>query len=433
LRLAKETPYIEATDINKEKLKRLRLLGRAHFGSGDIAGGDAIIGELKELQVKIIEDEAEKLRKATEEKAKKADEEAAKNDKKDAKAKKPAPETAKKDDKKKPPAKPKKSADEKYGDTILNELKLARALATGDAKAALANKEIKTNGVDKILLQHLYMAGEQVDKALGEAKKEADKRKGEVLALALQVHFLYTADKKDEAKDAFTKLREISQDVDLDVPVFARLAPIADAFDLPGDWRQKREVPDDIRKRPRLDSLGPFRWRPSKAADWKLPDHSGKKVSLSSLTDKQDTLVIFYLGAECLHCVEQLNAFAPKVAAYKEAGIRIVAISLEDVKSLKDSVGNYSDDGTFPFTLLSDESLKVFKKYRAYDDFEDMALHGTFLVDKRGYVRWQDISYEPFTKPDFLLAECKRLLAQPDDMVYGQNVSALRKLQFWRK
>ena len=39
-----------------------------------------------------------------------------------------------------------------------------------------------------------------------------------------------------------------------------------------------------------------------------------------------------------------------------------------------------------------------------------MPLHGTFLIDGEGLVRWQDISFEPITDTKFLLAESKRLL-----------------------
>jgi hypothetical protein len=56
--------------------------------------------------------------------------------------------------------------------------------------------------------------------------------------------------------------------------------------------------------------------------------------------------------------------------------------------------------------------MRVFKQWRAFDDFERTPLHGTFLVDGAGMVRWSDISYEPFDKPEYLLEECKRLLAQ---------------------
>ena len=73
----------------------------------------------------------------------------------------------------------------------------------------------------------------------------------------------------------------------------------------------------------------------------------------------------------------------------------------------------------FPYTTLfrADASLNVFKQYRAYDDFEQQPLHGTFLIDRQGLVRWQDISYEPFTEAEFLLRESKRLLAQDPPQV----------------
>jgi hypothetical protein len=64
-----------------------------------------------------------------------------------------------------------------------------------------------------------------------------------------------------------------------------------------------------------------------------------------------------------------------------------------------------------PIRLASDEPMNVFKKFRAFDDFEDQPLHGTFLVDGAGTIRWQDISYEPFMDHEFLLAEAKRLLS----------------------
>ena len=56
----------------------------------------------------------------------------------------------------------------------------------------------------------------------------------------------------------------------------------------------------------------------------------------------------------------------------------------------------------------------MFKDYRVYDDFEEMALHGTFLIDGQGRIRWHNISFEPFEHAEFLLEECRRLLAFED-------------------
>ncbi len=55
----------------------------------------------------------------------------------------------------------------------------------------------------------------------------------------------------------------------------------------------------------------------------------------------------------------------------------------------------------------------MFRAYGAFDDFEDVNLHGTFLVDGDGLVRWNDVGFEPFMDAAFLLAESKRLLTRP--------------------
>jgi alkyl hydroperoxide reductase subunit AhpC len=77
---------------------------------------------------------------------------------------------------------------------------------------------------------------------------------------------------------------------------------------------------------------------------------------------------------------------------------------------LKQSQLAYSENEDFPFPIIADPALQVFKEYRAYDDFEGKPLHGTFLIDGAGRILWQDIAAEPFSNPGFLLDEAKRLL-----------------------
>jgi peroxiredoxin len=111
-----------------------------------------------------------------------------------------------------------------------------------------------------------------------------------------------------------------------------------------------------------------------------------------------------------VHCVEQLNAIKPLVDAFTDAGISIVTIGTDTASQVKESVGR---GGDFPFPILCDPEHEVFKTYRVWDDFESTPLHGTFLLDGDGLIRWQDISHEPFVKIQFLLEECTRLLALP--------------------
>ena len=89
-----------------------------------------------------------------------------------------------------------------------------------------------------------------------------------------------------------------------------------------------------------------------------------------------------------------------------------MAISSEPLDSLKASLAKLSPSEPIAFPLAADPELAVFKAYRAYDDFENMPLHATYLIDAEGLVRWHDISYEPFTDANFLLDEAKRLLGR---------------------
>jgi hypothetical protein len=59
-------------------------------------------------------------------------------------------------------------------------------------------------------------------------------------------------------------------------------------------------------------------------------------------------------------------------------------------------------------TILADPVLETFKRYRAYDDFEERPMHGTFLIDAEGRVRFQRISAEPFLDVEFVKAEAAR-------------------------
>jgi peroxiredoxin len=122
--------------------------------------------------------------------------------------------------------------------------------------------------------------------------------------------------------------------------------------------------------------------------------------------------VVFYLGFGCLHCVEQLKAFAAKTEEFEKQGIALVAISTENRESLDLALKNYNKEHAFAFPLLSDPELNVFKSYRAFDDFENQPLHGTYVIDADGKVRWHDISYEPFMDAGFVLKEATRLLGK---------------------
>ena len=281
-----------------------------------------------------------------------------------------------------------------------------RLLAAGDTEegfASLDKGKLYAGHMARLRLE----AGQQ-DKALEVAKKWAKGESASVMPQATLAWLQHACGKGDEAKGTFEKVRALSAHADAELLCLQRLAPLAKELGHPEDWRPVAEVPEDVGERMALETLGPFRWSPMRIpSGWELPD--GGAEARSSTDYRGRAHLVFFLGFECLHCVEQLQALVPHVDKYKAAGIDVVTIGTSTVEQIASS----QKDSPLPFPILADPGLGVFKRWRCHDDFEDVALHGTFLVDEHGFVRWQDISYEPFMKVEWLLDECKRLLGLP--------------------
>ena len=52
---------------------------------------------------------------------------------------------------------------------------------------------------------------------------------------------------------------------------------------------------------------------------------------------------------------------------------------------------------------------KVARRYGAWDEFEEVPLHATYLIDRDGNVRWYRVSADPFRDLDFLKTELVRV------------------------
>ena len=409
----KDSPYLEETDLDKEKLNRLRLLGNAYLLKKDVLNGENIIAQAEALSKEINEKAVKDYEKKKEEAAKKK-----KPENKNKKTENKNANVAKKEKERS------KTSDEKLAEEVIKELKLLKAMADGSITPDMI-KDKKMDGLDNWVKLKIFLHLKQYDDAvkITDTDYKKSQNKNKTIYAALHINALFEAGRKDEAKKVFDELRLVSEDIDFTTAPFLRLTAAATEFAYPEDWRLPYKKYADIGKRPNLDDIGPFRWKPVKAKDWTLPDHNGNELKFEEFRKNKAVVLIFYLGAECLHCVEQLNAFAPMKDKYAKEGIELIAVSLENAQELKKTVSKYSDNGQFPFPIVANNDLSIFKQYRCFDDFEKLALHGTFLIDKHGYIRWHDISYEPFTKPEFLLKESKRLLSQPDQMVYGKKMA----------
>ena len=382
--------YLEPTDSADEQVARLWGLGLAYFSKGETEQGEQNITALKALRRAVV---AERQAAAQEAETKARHSEQPGNKVAKARADAMLP----------------------FSDRLLPidaglaDLKGYALLAQGEgAKAHQAFDQAQNIPGDR--QSRLYLLLGDADRAEEVARKAVAEGRNHVDVLANYIDILWRRGKSKEAQENMRRLREISAAIDLDVPVMRRLAPVAKSLHWPADWRARAVVPSDVGKRPPLKDLGPFRWQPSPAPAWRLVDLRGKPVSLKDYRGKP-LVLIFYLGSGCPHCIEQLNAFGPLVPQFAAAGISVAAVSTETVDGLKQTFkkSKFASE----FSLLSDHQLKAFKAYRAFDDFENVPLHGTFFIDGDGLLRWHDISYEPFTDAKFVLDEATRLLSLP--------------------
>ncbi len=154
--------------------------------------------------------------------------------------------------------------------------------------------------------------------------------------------------------------------------------------------------------------VGPLDWEPFAAPELDVVDAAGTRVRLADFRGK-NVLLVFYLDEECVHCVEQLQKLNAKA---KEGGFGDTV--LLGVSSTPPEKNRESEKlGGLAFRLLSDANHENARRFASYDDFEEIELHSTILVDAQGRVRWKRTGGDPFSDVDFLAKQIERLKAAP--------------------
>lgn len=454
-----DTMYLETTDDVEQQVERLRLIGIAASFLGRDDKTNSVVEDLESRLKKVEEElaanqepkpeetkpeekkegpkpdavatadakpatETKVAEKAageekpvaeaakTEPAAKACDEASEKNavEKKDGEKtddEKKAEENRKRREKERADARKKLEPQQKQLKAALAAIAAVKASKAGNWNEAIEKFDQAGNWDKSLKAEWLAEAGKG-EEAVKLCDGEISGKKNEILPHAEAAFVHWKLGEKDKARAEFDKTRDLSSEAEIGTPLLARLADMAREFAYPADWKKPYERPADIGQRPSLDSLGPFRYGPYAAPQWQAQERGGEAVESSRFAGKP-TIVIFYLGFGCLHCVEQLKEFSPAVEEFRAAGIELVGISNETPELLGKGMDAYDKPLNFP--LFADGEMKAFKTYRCFDDFEQKPLHGTFLIDAQGQVLWQDISYEPFKDVKFLQAEAKRLLS----------------------
>lgn len=153
-----------------------------------------------------------------------------------------------------------------------------------------------------------------------------------------------------------------------------------------------------------LAGVGPVNWEPFPAPKLDCVDADGKPVHLEDFKGK-NVLLVFYLNEACVHCVEQLVDVNKHAADWTEQNTVVLAVSSTPPEKNKES----QKLGSLCTKLLSDTDHANARRFTSYDDFEDIELHSTILIDTRGRIHWKRTGGDPFTDMDFLIAELKRM------------------------
>ncbi len=298
------------------------------------------------------------------------------------------------------------------------ELKARLALARGDALAGLAaltEAAQREAGMQKefsdppfypeslyVAVGRAYLDQKSAALAVRAYEKALELTRNDGFALAGLVEAYAAIGDRDKAKDAMARLLYVWSDADRGLKPLER----AKATGITAEPRDSSPRRQRNYLRTSLEHFGPNRWEPYEAPKLDAVDSGGKRVTLEEYRGK-NVLLVFYLGEECPHCIEQLQAIAKSKDELIAAETVMLAIS--SAPPAKNAASERM--GKLPFRLLSETHFENARRFKSYDDFEDIELHSTILIDRLGRVHWARSGGDPFTDVAFLTKELARMNA----------------------
>lgn len=297
------------------------------------------------------------------------------------------------------------------------ELKARLALVRGDTLVGLA---LLADAAEKqFAMQREYadppLSPEVLYTVLGEAYLDAKSPllaeqaftrslklvKNDLFALSGLVRARAALGEKTKAAEAMGRLLFVTRNAD------PGLAPIerARATGITAEPRETTPAPQRNYAKVPLDTFGPGKWEPYLAPALEVTDGKGKTVKLADYAGK-NVILVFYLGTECPHCLEQLQSLAGKKKQWEKLDTVVLAVSSAKVEAPDAAMKGL--DAT-AVTLLTDADHANARRFRSYDDFEEIELHSTTLIDKQGRAYWARFGGDPFTDMGFLEKQLKRM------------------------
>ena len=297
------------------------------------------------------------------------------------------------------------------------ELKSRLALANGDsirglnwmADAAAKEYDMQKQYADPPVypqalygeLGEAYLTAKSPLLAAQAFEKAAELTKMDYFSLSGLVRAYATLGETAKAQDAMAKLLFVTADAEPGIRAI-------DAAKATGITATSRDGSPGVQRnylRTSLEKYGPAKWEPYEAPALEVRDASGKKVSLSEYRGK-NVMLVYYLGRECAHCVEQLHKIGKMKDEWSRLDTVLLAVSSQGSEANAKAI---KEMGDLPWRLLSDSGFENARRWRSYDDFEEMELHSTVLIDKKGRVYWGRFGGDPFSDTDFLVKTIQRM------------------------
>jgi peroxiredoxin len=124
----------------------------------------------------------------------------------------------------------------------------------------------------------------------------------------------------------------------------------------------------------------------SEAPDFELRDQRAQSHRLSSYRGEKNVVLVFYPFAFTGVCTGEMCAIRDDLSSLQNEETQVLAISCDTVASLR----VFAEREGFDYPLLSDfwPHGAVSTAYGVFNDGLGAPERGTFVMDKRGVVRW---------------------------------------------
>jgi peroxiredoxin Q/BCP len=119
------------------------------------------------------------------------------------------------------------------------------------------------------------------------------------------------------------------------------------------------------------------------APDFELPDASGRPVKLSDWRGRKAVVLYFYPKDDTPGCTKEACTFRDSYEDFQQAGAEVIGVSSDSGASHQ----AFAKKHRLPFTLLSDSSGSLRKKYGVPATLGLLPGRVTFVIDREGIVR----------------------------------------------